>query len=270
MGHDFAVLNFVYNTTMNRITGATPFSMVHGQECQYPNELSYAKHNEEPLIKDGFAEWLDEQLRDAHGSAIEVLGMDQRRQKDEYWKKIHGEPYATGDKIWVWSKENLKSKNTFNPWEGPYVVMVRISEVTYKVAKQSTPSKMKFLHFNMLKRTVEYTRQPEEAIARKRPTPYGSTNFFDDPEMHVKDEAFWATTREGFNHDPGPRQEPRGLMAQINLVVVEPLVNPPGLHGVLRRQSDNVETYDGWKPVGKKRPRNSRAKLRVDNQMRRW
>ena len=36
-------LNFVYNTTINRKTGALPFSMVHGQECQYPVDLFYAK-----------------------------------------------------------------------------------------------------------------------------------------------------------------------------------------------------------------------------------
>ena len=29
-------LNFVYNTTIHRTTEATPFSLVHGQECQYP------------------------------------------------------------------------------------------------------------------------------------------------------------------------------------------------------------------------------------------
>ena len=87
----------------------------------------------------------------------EVLGMVQRRRKEQYWKKI---PYATGDKVWVWSKEKLRSKKTFDPWEGPYIVMARISEMTYKVAKQSTHSKVKFLHFNMLKRRVEDTRQP--------------------------------------------------------------------------------------------------------------
>ena len=71
-------LNFGYNTTINRITGATLFSMVHGQECLYPVDLFYAKPHDEPLIKNDFAEWLDEQFRDAHGSVREVLGMDQR------------------------------------------------------------------------------------------------------------------------------------------------------------------------------------------------
>ena len=88
--------------------------------------------------------------------------------------------------------------------------------MTCKVAKQSTPSKTKFMHFNMLKRRVQDTRHPEEVIARKRPTPYRSTMIFDDQEMHVEDEAFWANNWEGFNHDPGPRQDPVGLMARRN------------------------------------------------------
>ena len=82
---------------------------MHGQEGQYPVDLFYTKPHDEFLIKDGFAEWLDEEFRDAHGSAREVLGMDQRRQKDQYWKKIHGEPYATADKVLVWAKERIKS-----------------------------------------------------------------------------------------------------------------------------------------------------------------
>ena len=40
--------------------------MVHGEECQFPVDLFYAKHHDEMLMKNGFAEWLDEQFRDAH------------------------------------------------------------------------------------------------------------------------------------------------------------------------------------------------------------
>ena len=70
---------------------------------------------DEPLTKDGFKEWQDEQFRDAHASAREVLGMNQRRRKDQYWKEILRGPYATGDKVWVWAKERVKSKKTFDP-----------------------------------------------------------------------------------------------------------------------------------------------------------
>ena len=110
-------LSFVYNTTINRTTGATPFSLVHGRECQYPMDLFYSKPHDEVLTKDGFAEELDELFRDAHSSAREIFGTDQRRQEDQYWKKVHGEPYAAGDKIWVWAKEKFKSRKHFDPWE---------------------------------------------------------------------------------------------------------------------------------------------------------
>ena len=92
-----------------------------------------------------FAEELDELFRDAHSSAREILGTDQRRQEDQYWKKVHGEPYAAGDKVWVWAKEKFKSRKHFDPWGGPYVVLARMSEVNYKMAKESTPRQSQVL-----------------------------------------------------------------------------------------------------------------------------
>ena len=38
---------------------------------------------------------------------------------------------------------------------------------------------------------------PTEPISRKRPIPYRSANFFDNLEMNMEDEAFWANNREG-------------------------------------------------------------------------
>ena len=182
--------------------------MLHGQECQYPVDLFYAKPHDELMMKDGFAEWLDEQFRDAHSSAQEnYSGQTSVDKKAITGRKFMGEPYAIGDKVWVWSQEAIKSKKSFDLWEGPYVGMARLSEVRYKLSKVSNPSKVKFLHFDMLKHFAEETFQPEKSFARKRPTPYRSAYFSDDPEMHVEDEAFWANNSEGFNHDPGPSQE---------------------------------------------------------------
>ena len=255
-------LSFVCNTTIHRVTGATPFSLVHGQECQYPIDLFYAKPYDEVLTKDGFVEELDELFRDAHSSAREIVGTDQHRQEDQYWKKVHGEPYTTGDKVRVWAKEKFKSKKHFDPWDGLYVVLARMSEVNYKVAKESTTNKVKFLHFNKLKRVKEETAQSEEATASKRPTPYRSVNFFDDPEMYDDDELLWQNNREGFNHDPGPRDVPVRLLLVRNRPT-EPQVNPAGrnvrnrvmpehfadppqrmMREVARREEDAIETYD--------------------------
>ena len=188
-----------------------------------------------------FSEWLDEQCRDAHSSAGEILGTDQGRQKSYYWRKTHGQPFASGDKVWEWSQETIKSKKSFDLWERPYVVMARSSEVRYKLSKVYEPSRMKFLLFDIMKLYVEETVQPEGTFARKRPTPYRSANCFDDPKMHVEDEASWTNNREGFNQDPDPRPhisrrvplrnqrtaETRVTTRGRNWVSLEPLVNPP-------------------------------------------
>ena len=32
-----------------------------------------------------------------------------------------------------------------------------------------------------------------------------TSDTFDDPEMYDEDELLWTNNREGFSHDPGPR-----------------------------------------------------------------
>ncbi len=78
--------NFVYNTTVHRTTGATPFALVFGQECQYLVDLFFPKPHE--LTQTEFVEDLDRQFRDAHSNARELLGMNQKRQKDRFHKEV--------------------------------------------------------------------------------------------------------------------------------------------------------------------------------------
>ena len=106
---------------------------------------------------------------------------------------VHGKPYVSGDKVWVWSREPNKWKKPLDLWEGPYVVIARMSGVSYKMAQQSSPSQGKFLSFDMLKRYADKTVQAEKANERKQPISYWSAKFFDDPELNVEDEAFSKT-----------------------------------------------------------------------------
>ena len=228
-------LNFVYNTTIHRTTGATSFNLVHGQECQYPIDLFYPKPHDELPTQDGFVEWLDGKFRDAHSSVQELLETNQRRQKDQYRKRVHGEPYSMGDKVWVWAKENIKPK-FFLPWEGPYVLLAKVSEVNYKVAKLTTPGKIRFLHFNMLKPYVEEEPRPDEAYSSKRPT----TGFFDKPGWQDED---LESTTGGQNEIrpirlPAPHPTPPHRMRSGNQEELLPTEETTQL------RINTVETYD--------------------------
>ena len=85
-------LSFVYNTTIHRTTGAAPFSLVYGQECQYPIDLFYAKPHDELPTKDSFAEELDEFFRDARAVPEKSLGRindDRRISSGRKFMEIH-------------------------------------------------------------------------------------------------------------------------------------------------------------------------------------
>ena len=75
-------LNFVYNTTVHKTTGQTPFSLVFGQECKYPIDLLLPKAPDHEIANYEITRWLNEQFREAHMNARETLGYRQGRQKD--------------------------------------------------------------------------------------------------------------------------------------------------------------------------------------------
>ena len=189
-------LSFIYNTTIHRTIQATPYSLVYGQECQYPIDLFYTKPHDEELTGDSFAEDLSRLFSEAHASARESLGINQRRQKDQYHKKVYGKPYEKQDKVWVYSKHKAKSRKFILPWEGPYVVLERTSEVNYKVAKPSQMGKWRLLHYNMLKPYLEEgdAWSPKE---KKRTTALRSEGFLEHPGVDQDD---WE--EEGFDLRP--------------------------------------------------------------------
>ena len=71
-------VNFVYNTTIHRTTGATPFSLVYGQECQYRIDLFYPKPHDQEGTQNAFVDWLHRQFSEAHSHAREPIKTDRK------------------------------------------------------------------------------------------------------------------------------------------------------------------------------------------------
>ena len=92
---------------------------------------------------------------ETHIAALEKnSGQTSVDKKSYYWKKIHGEPYASSEKVWMWSREPKKTQKPFDPRKRPFVVTARMSEVSYKVSKVSNSNQVNFLHFDILKHYV--------------------------------------------------------------------------------------------------------------------
>ena len=75
-------LNIVYNATVYKTTGHTPFSLVFGQECKYPIDLILPKAPGQEIANYEFTRWHNEQFREAHMNARDTIGYRQERKKD--------------------------------------------------------------------------------------------------------------------------------------------------------------------------------------------
>ena len=74
-------ITFVYNTTVHRTIGATPYSMIFGREAPSPIDLFVPKPQRNPRLKLGEnAEELNEHLYEIHREAQMKMGTEQRRQ----------------------------------------------------------------------------------------------------------------------------------------------------------------------------------------------
>ena len=69
----------------------------------------------------------------------------------------------------MFAKHKQKSKKFYNNWEGPYVILKRVSEVNYKIAKLTAKTKWKVVHFNNLKPYVD-----EDSVAKRQLRPRGA------------------------------------------------------------------------------------------------
>ena len=67
----------------------------------------------------------------------------------------------------MFNKSKAQSRKFFLPWDGPYKVLERTSEVNYKIAKPNQPAKWRIVHYNLLKPF----NAEEQEVTSKRPSP---------------------------------------------------------------------------------------------------
>eukprot|EP00731_Ephydatia_muelleri_P006231 Em0003g479a len=123
---------FAYNTSVHPTTGYTPFFLMFGRQARLPLDL----------------------MTGTGGSKDRsYAGMQQQRQKDLYDKRAHGKPYIIGDYVWLHSPVVPRggSRKLHHPWTGPYKVITKLSDVTYRIQSLDKKRLRKVVHFDRLK-----------------------------------------------------------------------------------------------------------------------
>ena len=186
-------VTFVYNTTVHRTIGTTPYSMLFGKEAQYPIDLFYPKPPGDPRLvlgEDGSE--LNEKLYEVHSHAQATMGKEQRRQRDYFNKKVHGDPFKAGDLVWLFEPHRAKSRKIYLPWQGPYEVLNTTSEVTYKICKRGRPERWTKVHFNRLKPYIgePEVRRSKRNTARPMPLYEEIPSVSDESDKEMEDRPF--------------------------------------------------------------------------------
>ena len=185
----------MYNTTVHRTIGATPYSMIFGREAQYPIDLFVPKPPGDPRLKLGDnAEELNERLYEKHREAQMTMRTEQRRQREYFNRKVHGEQFREGDLVWLFKPHKAKSRKFHLPWHDPFEVLRRTSEVTYMICKRGNEGKWQKVHFNRLKL---YRGDPEvrqSVRLKNRPPPiYEEIPNEIETEEEIEDRPFHVT-----------------------------------------------------------------------------
>ena len=92
-------------------------------------------------------------LERAYDSVLQITGAKQQLHKRLYDQQVHGELYQVGDHVWLHTTVLAcnNTKKLHHPWTGPYRVVKRLTDSTYRIQLPSNPCKRLLVHFDRLK-----------------------------------------------------------------------------------------------------------------------
>ena len=142
-----------YRSSVHESTGCSPSEMMLGRNVQLPVELLFSRPQEEALDSPTkYAHQLQQRMERTHDFARDTLRIESDRQKRHYDHRADRGLYDVGDAVWLHNPKRKRgiSPKLQRPWEGPYLVTTRISDVVYRI-QRTTKAKPKVVHYDRLK-----------------------------------------------------------------------------------------------------------------------
>ena len=164
-----------YNTSVHPTTGFTPFYLMFGWQAKLPVELMYGAPETETMPPSQYAMTLKASLGEAYARVRERTAQQLERQKELYNQRVHGNPFKAGDHVWVLLPQvpRGKSRKFYRPWSGPFVVVKKLSDVTYRVQEVNNRGRRMIVHFNRLKPYKHSTSRYQNSRREQIPSDVG-------------------------------------------------------------------------------------------------
>jgi hypothetical protein len=143
-----------YRSAVQETTGYSPSRMMLGREAELPIDIMLGLPPEGDTRIPGvpYVNQLGDKLNEVYQCARERMQIKSDLQKKYYDVRAHGPKFEPGDFVWM---HNPARKVGISPklsrtWEGPYLVITRLSNVTYRIQRNAR-AKLKIVHFDRLK-----------------------------------------------------------------------------------------------------------------------
>ena len=142
-----------YNTSVQSTTGYTPFYLMFGRQARLPVDIMYGLPKQEETNCSSYAARVRDALYKAYDRVRSRMSGQLQRQKELYDKKIHGEPFEPNSLVWLHSTAVKRGtpRKLHLPWKGPFRVVKKLSDVTYRIQDVLNKRRRLVVHFDRLK-----------------------------------------------------------------------------------------------------------------------
>jgi len=147
------LLMMAYRSSVHESTGFSPNEMMLGREVLLPLDLVIGQAEPTGSSTTEYADRLGEQMERIHQFACQHLKLSSDHQRRNYdHRPVNQHRYNRGDAVWLYSPQKKKGicPKLMRYFDGPYLVIKRMSDVLYRVQK-GPKSKPKVVHHDRLK-----------------------------------------------------------------------------------------------------------------------
>ena len=160
-----------YRSTVQDTSVYTPDFLMTGRQINLPIDVMF-RGTQQPSTHVPHQSILPKSDRHCsrHTSGSEKNTQScQRRQKDYYDRRVHGSPYSVGDRLWLHVPyvKRGRSPKLCRPWQGPYTVIKKLSDVTYRIQQSRNGIRRRqVVHFNRIKPYSEPSERNSQDVQR--------------------------------------------------------------------------------------------------------
>lgn len=140
-----------YRSSIQDSTGCSPNLLMFGRENNSPIDLIIGNPPGTPnsICPVEYVEWLRNTLENTHEFVQENLKQAATKQKKYYDRGLKPRTFKEGDFVWRWYPPTAGIKLGLG-WIGPYKVITKITDVTYRI-KKTTESSCITVHVDHLR-----------------------------------------------------------------------------------------------------------------------